>query len=182
MHRADRPRGFDGARRWVPRPDPRAARRHPPGPAGARGLLVAGHPSGVGARRRANRSPSRSRRIGPWRRGSSRCTGAGPACRSCRTSTSDRRDRPPTWRWSRSMRRDKTCIFSDRGTDLIVDLVGWFGDGGSPFQEFAPRRAVDTREPTLRPPGVTGAACGRTSSSRSRAACSACPTRPTPSW
>ena len=48
------------------------------------------------------------------------------------------------------------CIFSDRGTDLIVDLVGWFGDGGSPFQEFAPRRAVDTREPALRPPGVTG--------------------------
>ena len=50
----------------------------------------------------------------------------------------------------------ETCIFSDRGTDLIVDLVGWFGEGGSPFQEFAPRRAVDTREPTLRPPGVTG--------------------------
>jgi hypothetical protein len=50
----------------------------------------------------------------------------------------------------------QACIFSDRGTDLIVDLVGWFGDGGSPFQELAPRRAVDTREPTLRPPGVTG--------------------------
>ncbi len=50
----------------------------------------------------------------------------------------------------------ETCIFSDRGTDLIVDLVGWFGDGGSPFQEFAPRRAVDTRDPSLRPPGVTG--------------------------
>ncbi len=50
-----------------------------------------------------------------------------------------------------------TCIFSDRGTDLIVDLVGWFGPGGSPFQEFAPRRAVDTRNPALRPPGVTGA-------------------------
>ena len=38
----------------------------------------------------------------------------------------------------------QTCIFSDRGTDLIVDLVGWFGPGGAPFQEFAPRRAVDT--------------------------------------
>ena len=51
----------------------------------------------------------------------------------------------------------ETCIFSDRGTDLIVDLVGWFGPGGSPFHEFAPRRAVDTRSPSLRPPGVTGA-------------------------
>jgi hypothetical protein len=50
----------------------------------------------------------------------------------------------------------ETCIFSDGGTDLIVDLVGWFGPGGSPFQEFAPRRAVDTRNPALRPPGVTG--------------------------
>ena len=27
----------------------------------------------------------------------------------------------------------ETCIFSDHGTDLIVDLVGWFGPGGSPF-------------------------------------------------
>ena len=51
----------------------------------------------------------------------------------------------------------QTCIFSDRGTDLIVDLVGWFGPGGSPFHESAPRRAVDTRQPSLRPPGVTGA-------------------------
>ncbi|HEX4980820.1 MAG TPA: hypothetical protein VFV63_03945, partial [Ilumatobacteraceae bacterium] len=51
----------------------------------------------------------------------------------------------------------QTCIFSDRGTDLIVDLVGWFGPGGSPFHEFAPRRAVDTRNASLRPPGVTGA-------------------------
>ena len=55
------------------------------------------------------------------------------------------------------MRHAETCIFSDGGTDLIVDLVGWFGPGGSPFQEFAPRRAVDTRQPSLRPPGVTGA-------------------------
>jgi hypothetical protein len=51
----------------------------------------------------------------------------------------------------------QVCIFSDRGTDLIVDLVGWFGPGGSPFHEFAPRRAVDTRSPSLRPPAVTGA-------------------------
>jgi hypothetical protein len=51
----------------------------------------------------------------------------------------------------------QTCIFSDRGTDLIVDLVGWFGPGGSPFHEFAPRRAADTRSPSLLPPGVGGA-------------------------
>jgi hypothetical protein len=51
----------------------------------------------------------------------------------------------------------QTCIFSDGGTDLIVDLVGWFGPGGSPFHEFAPRRAVDTRSPSLLPPGVAGA-------------------------
>jgi hypothetical protein len=51
----------------------------------------------------------------------------------------------------------ETCIFSDHGTDLIVDLVGWFGPGGSPFHEFAPRRAIDTRDAALRPPGVTGA-------------------------
>ncbi|HEX4982048.1 MAG TPA: aryl-sulfate sulfotransferase, partial [Ilumatobacteraceae bacterium] len=29
--------------------------------------------------------------------------------------------------------------------------------GGSPFHEFAPRRAVDTRHESLRPPGITGA-------------------------
>ena len=50
----------------------------------------------------------------------------------------------------------ETCIFTSGGTDVIVDLIGWFGAGGSQFQEFAPRRAVDTRQPTLRPPGVAG--------------------------
>ncbi|MGH2476474.1 MAG: hypothetical protein ACRDIL_14545, partial [Candidatus Limnocylindrales bacterium] len=51
----------------------------------------------------------------------------------------------------------QTCIFTDGGTDLIVDIVGWFGPGGSPFHELAPRRAVDTRSPSKLPPGVTGA-------------------------
>ena len=45
----------------------------------------------------------------------------------------------------------QTCIFSDRGTDLIVDLVGWFGPGGSPFQEFAPRRRGRHAEPVAAP-------------------------------
>jgi Arylsulfotransferase (ASST) len=48
------------------------------------------------------------------------------------------------------------CVYSDRGTDVIVDLVGHFGAGGDPFHEFAPQRVIDTRDAARRPAGVVG--------------------------
>ncbi|MCU0260034.1 MAG: hypothetical protein MUE78_03360, partial [Ilumatobacteraceae bacterium] len=48
------------------------------------------------------------------------------------------------------------CVYSQERSDVIVDLVGWFGADGLPFQETEPRRVVDTRSPATRPPGVTG--------------------------
>jgi Arylsulfotransferase (ASST) len=50
----------------------------------------------------------------------------------------------------------QVCVYSDRGTDVIVDLVGHFGAGGDPFHEFAPHRVIDTRDAGRRPAGVTG--------------------------
>jgi hypothetical protein len=48
----------------------------------------------------------------------------------------------------------QVCVYSDRGTDVIVDLVGHFRAGGAPFHEVAPSRVVDTRDPARRPAGV----------------------------
>ena len=138
------------ARRRFPRPDPRATRRHSSGPARATGLLVrVTLPPSVPAD--AESVASRSRRTGPSLPGSSRCTGAG---RRCRTLEPQRpaggTDLEPGVCRGRC---DAGSVRLQRpGTDLIVDLVGWFGDGGSPFQEFAPRRAVDTRSRRCGPP------------------------------
>lgn len=50
----------------------------------------------------------------------------------------------------------EVCVYSDGGTDAIVDLVGHFGPGGARFQELEPRRVLDTRDPFRRPADVTG--------------------------
>ncbi|MEX2626520.1 MAG: aryl-sulfate sulfotransferase [Ilumatobacteraceae bacterium] len=50
----------------------------------------------------------------------------------------------------------EVCVYSDGGTDAIVDLVGHFGPGGARFQELEPRRVLDTRDPFRRPDDVTG--------------------------
>lgn len=48
----------------------------------------------------------------------------------------------------------EVCVFSSGGTDVIVDLVGHVGPGGSTFHEDEPRRVLDTREASLRPSTV----------------------------
>ena len=50
----------------------------------------------------------------------------------------------------------EVCVYSDGGTDAIVDLVGHFGPGGARFQELEPRRVLDSRDPFRRPADVTG--------------------------
>lgn len=50
----------------------------------------------------------------------------------------------------------QVCVYSSGGTDVILDLVGHIGPGGSTFQELEPRRVVDSRDPDRRPANVTG--------------------------
>ena len=50
----------------------------------------------------------------------------------------------------------KACLYSHRGTDLVVDIGGWFGPGstaGSGFQAITPHRLVDSRFGTGVPAG-----------------------------
>ena len=50
----------------------------------------------------------------------------------------------------------KACLYSHVGTDLVVDITGWFGPGttgGSGFQAVTPRRLVDSRNGTGVPVG-----------------------------
>ena len=42
--------------------------------------------------------------------------------------------------------RGDVCIFSDPGTDLIVDVAGWFGRFGDGFSSIEPARIVDSRD------------------------------------
>lgn len=37
------------------------------------------------------------------------------------------------------------CVYSSVGTNIIVDVTGWFGDSGGQFHDVTPTRALDTR-------------------------------------
>ncbi len=50
----------------------------------------------------------------------------------------------------------EVCVYTAGRTDVLVDLVGWFGPGGSPLNAMDARRVLDTRTPFLRPPEVDG--------------------------
>ncbi|CAB4994776.1 unannotated protein [freshwater metagenome] len=50
----------------------------------------------------------------------------------------------------------RICLSTSVGTDLVVDLTGWFGSGGAPFHSQDPDRVLDTRNETLRPDGGIG--------------------------
>ncbi|HEY3485704.1 MAG TPA: aryl-sulfate sulfotransferase, partial [Ilumatobacteraceae bacterium] len=50
------------------------------------------------------------------------------------------------------------CIFSSGRTDVIIDIVGHVAPGGAPMREIEPARVLDTRNPNLRPPDLTGQA------------------------
>ncbi len=55
--------------------------------------------------------------------------------------------------------RGSVCIFASSNSDLVVDLLGWFGPTGSGFVGSAPQRIVDTRiglGAALRPTTVNG--------------------------
>ena len=49
----------------------------------------------------------------------------------------------------------RVCLFSSVATQLIVDLDGWFGIDGEPFNGLAPERILDSRYGP-RPDGRTG--------------------------
>jgi uncharacterized protein YkwD len=40
----------------------------------------------------------------------------------------------------------KLCVRSSVATDLVIDLAGWFGQGGSLLQPVTPVRVIDTRQ------------------------------------
>ena len=151
------PASFDGGRRRVPRRDPRAAGRHPPGPAGSCRLLVAGHRSAIGARQRPSARPHGHVGSGVGARVPHGARVRLHACRSCRTSTSGRRDRPPTWPSSPSMRRGKRASSAIAApTSSSTSSAGSVPAG---HRSRSSRHGVrSTRaSPSLRPPGVTGA-------------------------
>jgi hypothetical protein len=50
----------------------------------------------------------------------------------------------------------RVCVYSSVGTQLAVDLTGWFGPGGASYHGLTPSRIVDTRDPSLRPDGGSG--------------------------
>jgi hypothetical protein len=54
------------------------------------------------------------------------------------------------------------CVYSDAETDVLVDVLGWFGGGGQPvFVGAVPSRAVDTRNAIGGPLGVLTPAAPR---------------------
>lgn len=53
--------------------------------------------------------------------------------------------------------RGDVCIFTDPGTDVIVDVSGWFGNGGDGFASIGPSRIVDSREGLGSPAAPIGA-------------------------
>ncbi len=54
------------------------------------------------------------------------------------------------------------CIFSDQASDVLVDVLGWFGGGGQPaFVGANPLRLVDTRNAVGGPTGVVRPATPR---------------------
>ncbi len=50
----------------------------------------------------------------------------------------------------------QVCVYSDQVSDVIVDVYGWMGPGGAPFQQMSAVRALDTRSPATRPATVDG--------------------------
>ncbi len=48
------------------------------------------------------------------------------------------------------------CVFTSVDTDLIIDVLGWFGPGGQRFTGQVPERLLDTR----RPPGASAVPTG----------------------
>jgi SpoIID/LytB domain protein len=53
--------------------------------------------------------------------------------------------------------RGDVCIFTDPGTDLIVDVSGWFGTAGDGFSSLGPARIVDTRNGVGAPAALVAA-------------------------
>src|SRR5262249_12610769 len=39
----------------------------------------------------------------------------------------------------------RICLFTSVATNLVVDVMGWFGPGGAPFHGVSPTRLLDTR-------------------------------------
>ena len=129
MHGAERSGSVDVGRRWVPRRDPRAAGRYSPGAAGARPGAGCEFPF----RPRCRPTPkslaltvTSDRALAP---GFLTVHGCGSSLPEL--SNVNVRPEGPTSNLAVVAidATRQTCIFSDRGTDLIVDLVGWFGPG-----------------------------------------------------
>jgi hypothetical protein len=53
--------------------------------------------------------------------------------------------------------RGDICVFSQPGTDLIVDLLGWFDSSGAGFRSLDPARVADSRQGRNLPMGPLAA-------------------------
>jgi SpoIID/LytB domain protein len=54
--------------------------------------------------------------------------------------------------------RGDICIFSQPGTDVIVDVLGWFDNSGAGFRSLGPLRVADSRQGRNLPVGPLAAA------------------------